>query len=255
MVEAKLDKILTCLDSFNKRLDTIESKLETFSKRMDNIETNFDRMNERFDDFEEKQKLENKTFTEALDSNISKKEFEKLAKRMEYIFNQGRKQHLMVDLDNKRLNLLIYGFEENKAWETKEQLKAIIDNFLLYALQIDSAEIHLVDVHRLPRHSILFRGKQVTRPIIIKLPKVFEKKIMDSLPKLKAYNQKRGELATSNLSIFISEHLPKEFQNHKKSLMSKFKEAGEENKSTYLKASVDGECCLLVEDAKIPPFE
>ena len=55
---------------------------------------------------------------------------------------------------------------------------------------------------------------------------------MDSLPKLKAYNQKRGEFASSKLSIFISEHLPKEFQNHKKSLMSKFKEARDENKST-----------------------
>ena len=255
MVEAKLDKILTFLDSINTRLNTVESKLEIFSKRMDNIETNFDRMNERFDDFEEKQKLENKTFTEALDSKISKKEFDKLAERMDYIFDQGRKQHLMIDLYNKCLNLLIYGFEDNKAWETKEQSKAIIDNFLLEALQIDLAEIHLVDVHRLPRHPISFRGKQVTRPIIIKLPNVFEKeKIMNSLPKLKAYNQKRGELATSNLLIFISEHLPKEFQNHKKSLMSKFKKAREENKSTKWKA-VDGEYCLFVEDTKIPPFE
>ena len=176
MVEAKLDKILTFLDSINTRLDTIESKLEIFSKRMDNIETNFDRMNEKFDDFEEKQKLENKTFTEALDSKISKKEFDKLAKRMDYIFDQGRKQHLMIDLYNKRLNLLIYGFEDNQAWKTKEQSKANIDNFLLEALQIDPAAIHLVDVHRLPRHPISFRGKQVTRPIIIKLPKVFEKK-------------------------------------------------------------------------------
>ena len=73
MVEAKLDKTLTFLDSINTRLDTIESKLEIFSKRMDNIDTNFDRINERFDDFEEKQKLENRTFTEALDSKISKK--------------------------------------------------------------------------------------------------------------------------------------------------------------------------------------
>ena len=174
---------------------------------------------------------------------------------MDYIFDQGRKEHLMIDLYNKRLNFLIYGFEDNNAWETKEQSKAIIDDFLLDALQIDPAEIHLVDVHRLPRHPISFRGKQVTRPIIIKLPNVFEKKkIMDLLPKLKAYNQKRGELATSNLSILISEHLPKEFQNHKKSLMSKFKEAREENKSTYWKA-FDGECCLFVEDTKIPPFE
>ena len=77
-------------------------------------------MNERFDDFEEKQKLENKTFTEALGSKISKKGFDKLAKRMDYIFDQGRKEHLMIDLHNKRLNLLIYGFEDNNAWETKE---------------------------------------------------------------------------------------------------------------------------------------
>ena len=96
--------------------------------------------------------------------------------RMDYTFDQGSKQHLMIDLYNKRLNLLIYLLEDNKAWETKEQSKAIIDNFLLDALQIDPAEIHLVDVHRLTRHPILFRGKQVTRPIIIKLPNVFEKR-------------------------------------------------------------------------------
>ena len=176
MVKAKLDKILTSLDSINKRLNTIESKLEIFSKRMDNIETKFDRMSERFDDFEENQKLENKTFTEVLDSKISKKEFDKLAKRMVYIFDQGRKQHLMIELYNKRLNLLIYGFEDNKAWETKEQSKAIIHDFLLDALQIDPAEIHLVDVHRLLTHPLSFRGKQVTRPIIIKLPNILKKK-------------------------------------------------------------------------------
>ena len=77
---------------------------------------------------------------------------------------------------------------------------------------------------------------------------------MNSLPKLKAYNLKRGELAITNLSIFISDHLPKEFQNHKKSLMSKFKEAREENKSTYWKA-VDCEYCLFVEDTKISLFK
>ena len=132
--------------------------------------------------------------------------------RMDYIFDQGRKQHLMIDLYNKRINLLIYGFEDNKAWKTKEQSKAVIDDFLLDALLTDPAEIHLVDVLRLPRHPMFFRGKQVTRPLIIKLPNIFEKKkIMNSLPKLKAYNQKRGEFATSNLLIFISEHLPKEF--------------------------------------------
>ena len=77
---------------------------------------------------------------------------------------------------------------------------------------------------------------------------------MNSLLQLKAYNHKRGELATTNLSIFISEHLPKEFQNHKKSLMPKFKEAREENKSTYRKA-VDGKYCLFVEDSRIPPVK
>ena len=255
MVETNLDKILTSLGSVNKRLDTIESKLEIFRKRMDSIETKFDRKNERFDDFGKKQKLKNKTFTEPLDSKILKKEFNKLAMRMNYTLDQDRKQHLMIDLYSKRLNLLIYGFEDNKAWEAKEQSKAIIDDFLLDVLQIDPAEIHLVDVYRLFRYPILFRDKQAARPIIIKLQNVFEKKkIMDSLPKLKAYNQKRGELATSNFSIFISEHLSKEFQNHKKSLMSKFKEAREENKSTYWKA-VDVEYCLFVEDTKIPPFK
>ena len=48
-------------------------------------------MNKRIDHFEEKQKLENKTFTEALDSKISKKGFDKLAMRMDYIFDKNKK--------------------------------------------------------------------------------------------------------------------------------------------------------------------
>ena len=54
-----------------------------------------------------KQKLKNKTLREALDNKILKKEFDTLAMRMDYIFDQGRKQHLMIDLYNKRINLLI----------------------------------------------------------------------------------------------------------------------------------------------------
>ena len=57
----------------------------------------------------------------------------------------------MIDLYNKRLELLICGYKDNQAWKTEEQSKAIIDDFLLDALQIDPAEIHLVDGHRLPR--------------------------------------------------------------------------------------------------------
>ena len=89
----------------------------------------------------------------------------------------------MIDLYNKRLNFFNYGFEDSNAWKTKEQSKAIIDDFLFGLFQIDPAEVHLVDVHRLRRHPVSFRGKQATRPIIIKLPNVFEKKkTMNSLP-------------------------------------------------------------------------
>ena len=142
---------------------------------MDHIETKFDRMDERIDAFKEKQKLETKTFRKALDNKISKKQFDLLAMRMNCIFNLCMKQLLMTDLYS-RLNLLIYGFEESNAWETKEQSKAIIDDFLLDAVHINPAEIYLVDVHRLPRHPISSGGQQLTCPIIIKLPNIFEKK-------------------------------------------------------------------------------
>ena len=95
MAEAKLDKILISLNSVSERLDTMESKLKLLSKRMDHLETKFDRMDERIDAFEENQKLENKTFAEAFDSKISKKQFGKLqtivAMRMDHIFGQDRK--------------------------------------------------------------------------------------------------------------------------------------------------------------------
>ena len=81
---------------------------------MDHIEIKVDRI----DAFEEKQKLENKSFTEALKGKISKNQFDKLAMRMNHIIDQGKNQFLMTDLYNKRLNLLINGFKNSNAWET-----------------------------------------------------------------------------------------------------------------------------------------
>ena len=49
------------------------------------------------------------------------------------------------------------------------------------------------------------------------------KRIFSSLKHLKKFNEERS--ASNSPSIYVTEHLPKEFQIQKKSLMPQFKEA------------------------------
>ena len=75
-------------------------------------------------------------------------------------------------------------------------------------------------------------------PIIVKLPDTFEKQlIFKSLHNFKAFTEIKYKDNTPNQKqVFISEHLSREFQKHKKFLMPQFKTARKEGKITYWKA-------------------
>jgi len=247
----KLDAILVAMNSITERLGNIEIKLDDLGERMVKIEDRVDGIDEKMNEFEEK----NDNCITALETKVSVQDHQQLILKVEQYMDDVRRRNLMSELYDKRLNLLIYGLEES-AWETKEKTKIVFNQFLTDGLAIDPSEIHLVDVHRLPQHPLIIRGKHITRPIIIKLPDVFEKtKIMRSLSNLKEFNQNRHERLKTNIgNVFISDHLPKEFQIHKKKLLRKFKEARSEQKKTFWKA-VDGEYCLFIDNVKHSPSE
>ena len=82
----------------------------------------------------------------------------------------------------------------------------------------------LTDYHRLPQHPVLKNGIKVNRPIIIKLTNSNDKRlIFGSLKNLKQFNNAR-KLNKQN-SVYITEHLPKQFQLERKALLPAFKEA------------------------------
>ena len=99
----------------------------------------------------------------------------------------------------------------------------------------DPKTLPLADYHRLPQHTIFKFGKKTTRPIIIVLTDAADKrKIFGNLKNLKSYNESRKAL---NLNpVFFTEHLPKKFQQERKLLLPKFKEARRMNRKTVWRA-------------------
>ena len=77
----------------------------------------------------------------------------------------------MLESYSKLLNTLVLGLED----ETKEQAKALFDHFLSEALEMTLNSYKIVDIHRLPQHTIRKAGKPITQPIIVKLFTKFDK--------------------------------------------------------------------------------
>jgi len=80
---------------------------------------------------------------------------------------------LYREMHSKRPNILIYGIEEENAWESREQSEIMVTKFLKDTLNIDQT-ISISDAHRLP----LSKGKTGPRPLIFKLQKLLDKKVI-----------------------------------------------------------------------------
>ena len=70
---------------------------------------------------------------------------------------------------------MVHGLKEQGNDETKEQAKALFENFLNEVLEITLDSIKIVDLHRLRQHTIHKARKAITRPIIVKLLTKFDK--------------------------------------------------------------------------------
>ena len=80
----------------------------------------------------------------------------------------------------KRLNILIHGIQEdnNNVWEKREKTTEKFQDFLKNGLKIDSNEIKLSDIYRLPQQPITKNGKTVHQPIIVKLLTIHDKNLI-----------------------------------------------------------------------------
>ena len=157
------------------------------------------------------------------------------------------KDEVIRESYSTRLSILVHGSKKQGNDKTKEQAKALFDNFLGEALEIILDSIKIVHLHRLPQHTIRKAGKAITRPIIVKLLTSFDKdKIFKNINRLKQYNDERKS------RIFIMDHLPKLFYYQKKQPMPEYKAAKEDDHLAKWTA-YNGDYCLHVIEKRTQP--
>ena len=238
-MEEKLDRILKEIENLTTKIDKLDSKFELFETRLFNLEKTFDDQIYKLD-----KKLETKVDCTVLENfNLRLLNIEQ-----QQITQQTK--DIMQESYDKRLNLLIHGIEESDAWETLEKTKNLIHNFIKDCLLIDDpSTISLADYHRLPQQPISRNNHKVHQPIIIKLANLTDKKlIFTKLKNLKKYNEKRKSV--DKKPHYVTEHLPKQFQQERKALLPQFKEAKRMKKKVSWRAE-NGHYCLYVNNVKV----
>ena len=159
----------------------------------------------------------------------------------------------MKESYDKRLNILIHGIQKdnNNVWEKREKTIEKFQDFLKNGLKINPNEINLSDIHRLPQQPITKNGRPVHRPINVKLLTIHDKNlIFKSAKNLGQYNAMRKESRSTNLNIYITDHLPVKFQEQQKLLLPHYKEAKKNKKKTMWKA-LDGNYTLFIDNKQV----
>ena len=75
-----------------------------------------------------------------------------------------------------------------------------------------------------------------------------KRRIFTNLHNLKPYNQQRR--LSQQSAVYVTEHLPKQFQEERKQLLPRFKEAKRLSKKTFWKAE-DGHYALYIDNIKV----
>ena len=228
-LEHKLDQILQKLDALEKKVDSFNTRIFKLENKTVALEQNLTAMEETID---------------ILDEKMNK--FEKLKLEFE-------KTAIMQESYNKHLNVLIHGIKEDKgnAWEKREVTVQKFKTFLNDGLNINPDDIELVDTHQLPQYPIKKNGKTMHRPIIAKLINTQDKnRIFSPAKNLKIYNKTRRSYDEYSPYVYVTEHLPANFQKQRKLLLPEFKEAKRNKLSAYWRA-INGNYCLFVDGVKI----
>lgn len=162
-INLKLDQVLQSMKVMEKRFDSLEEKLDNFEIKLDNIDKKYESKCSQLKELMlEKASIE--------DQNKLQAKVQKLELDIQTFKNNAIAQECY----NKRLNLLIHGIEET-VWENKEQTKELFVEFLTKGLLLNSTEVKVIDLHRLPQVAVQKKGVKSVRPIIVKLATAFDK--------------------------------------------------------------------------------
>ena len=214
----------------NETLHKILSALNNLTEKVSDLDDGLDNLEKNFDvEFKE---IENK-----LQRKASLFEFNELKERIVQLEKVKQEQDclaIMKESYEKKFNILIHGLPEisGNIWQKPTETLEHVHKFMKDGLLIsDPKSLPLADYHRLPQQPIFKFGRKTTRPIIIKLTNAADKrKISGNLKNLKSCNESRKAL---NLNpAFVTEHLPKKFQQERKLLLPEFKEARKMNRKT-----------------------
>ena len=258
-MEGKIDNILTAIKNLTDTNVNLVKRIVSLEEKLDKYDDNIAEFNERL----AKQEHKIKNISNDLEEKVSLTDYHKLRDRiasLEFEKKEAKKLELQQESYSKRLNLLTHGLGEvgSSAWETKTQTLNVFNKFMTDGLGLYPKSISLVDIHCLPQRPIVKQRSNITRPIVIKLATAMDKHIvMSNLKNLKAYNSKKQvgfdndhfHANSSHLhsSVFITDHLPKEFYERKKKLMPAFKSACKSLKKTRW-AIHKGKYRLFVDD-------
>ena len=160
--------------------------------------------------------------------------------------------NVMQESYEKRFNSLIHGIAEmtDSTWENPGQTTALVRTLMKEWLLIQEPEsVAFVDCRRLPQRSVFREDVKKNTPIIAKLTNAVDKRLVFRLLKyLRRYNETGRPL---NLDlVYISEHLPKQCQDERKTLLPMYKEAKKCSKKTYWIAE-NGHYSLYVDGIKL----
>ena len=86
--------------------------------------------------------------------------------------------------------------------------------------------------------------------LVFKLLTIHDKNLTFSAKNLGQYNAMRKESGSTNLNIYITDHLPAKFQEQRKLLLPYYKEAKKNKKKTIWKA-LDGNCTLFIDNKQV----
>ena len=241
-LEKKLDEIIKRLNKIEEKISNIESIIDVVSERLNLLGVKF----------ENRSKEDDTILDTKADIDLIKQLNQKIISFEEFQLNY-EKAVLMKESYDKRLNILIHGILEdnNNVWEKREKTIKKFQDFLKNGLKINLTEIKLSDIHRIPQQPITKNGRPVHRPIIVKLLTIHDKNlIFKSAKNLSQYNAMRKESGSTNLNIYITDHLPAKFQEQRKLLIRHYKEAKKNKKKTIWKA-LDGNYTLFIDNKQV----
>ena len=143
---------------------------------------------------------------------------------------------VMTEYHGKKFNLICFGIEQTKDWETRKELMAALKTFLTI-INIDMDTITVTAIHRLQT----VKGTKPL-PLIFKLQNLDDcYKILDgeNFKKLKAYN------TANEAKLGITRQLPARMQQDIKQLKAKYKKAQADKLKPKMKLDSKTACMYL----------